>query len=1112
MFNWDFAGLATRYLTRDNPEPDKPEPGKPEPDKQEPGKPEPGKQEPAKPESAPGTDDFSSMPVLLKKLRDPHAPVMNSVPVENPCVDILAQLDDDLLGHTLQKILGQVDWQALDQLIEHSGFLAGDRSWLRQTIHDRIAWLTTRLPESLEGDERVSMAEYKAIEAAGIRGGWLPVKGKDIRGGQICISQLLDANDEPITRMSLRLSRSAGNQLADNLALERGLHHLADRVRYTNDALNGNYLDWRSDLTSLAKECKDMAEQLAHDKERWLQEDHGSIKETIGILWDIVTNCQTSLNADQPCIKRLPMIKCLLPAPAFPARVSSRTGEEAEAMIQPAKFSHGFARLTGDSVRHFDQRELDAVKKTTPPVRRVELKPTDCEGGSILFYPPNLPDAMTFEHKLTITLPGHSKAVVEELFRELAELGIHGERPNTDDLEEQWLDSLADYHGCLGDMDRAVAADDNSSVNSSKKKYLKEQLKLNDDAQLDWEVHCRIRAGRLVHYRPGLPHGIMENPAREFYPGHNISFKADQQRETQQVVIDSLTNEAALTSYGRRTGVGMKPFVNAGGMFRRINYDTNYVFSRLLPVKEENNSKKEYAGAMAMVFKSEALGRLDGNVFADLSQYEEPYPELDAHIRNQKIVAKSTGDYQGVVQGFEEQETRFSHPLSLHDELKTLQVGSAEDQHQLLHTLKQRYSHWPDGRPLEQLFQQSWSTFFYELTCESSKVDENIKQLIRLCGEDSIQLLFEQNPQLLEGRLVSLDGLKLQGRKYALEGFDLSGCSMNGTVIKSIKIASCKINAERLSCATVNDIFVSECSFEGERFSSSILDNVRFDTETDFKDYRIFDSTNQLSRIIYQSCVNQQNELNLTRWLEVMLKNYFLRSSSTPLDDLSVNTLSQHIERIIGDYPHQLCDIIQETIGIQFTSVDHALNFVRNNPEFYDCKVQDFRDLHFDFRAFLLTEDSYYEWKDILKNNLYRLRSSARNGFSREAILELFVNTVNHALLPQLENKHIEFQGNINNADDQNDRWNNIYEEDSGSAKINTMPCTEQLDIIVRTSGFGTDLKDYQEYFHELWEACSDESKLTIAKYCLSHHVVVVSKSTKEKFMKFMTQNQEQKH
>ncbi|WP_257282495.1 hypothetical protein, partial [Endozoicomonas sp. ISHI1] len=183
MFNWDFAGLATRY-----PCPEKPEP-------------------------APQADDFSSMPVLLNRLRNPKAPPMNSLPINNPCVDILAQLDDDLLGHTLKDILWQVDWQALDRLIEHSGFLPGDRSWLRQTIHDRIAWLTTRFPNSLEAGERVSMAEFKAIEAAGIRGGWLPVKGRDIRGGQIGISQLLDANGQPITRMSLKLSREAGNKL-----------------------------------------------------------------------------------------------------------------------------------------------------------------------------------------------------------------------------------------------------------------------------------------------------------------------------------------------------------------------------------------------------------------------------------------------------------------------------------------------------------------------------------------------------------------------------------------------------------------------------------------------------------------------------------------------------------------------------------------------------------------------------------------------------------------------------------------------------------------------------------------------------------------------------------
>ena len=1066
MRHWDHAGLATRYLPRDEAE------------------------------CVAGTDDFSSMPVLLKKLRDPRAPVMNSLRVENPCVDILAQLDDDFLGQTLQKILGQVDWQALDQLIEQSGFLAGDRSWLRQTIHDRIAWLTTRLPQSQEGDERVSMAQYKAIEAAGIRGGWLPVKGKDIDGGQICMTQLLDANGEPITQMSLRLSQSAGNQLADNLALERGLVDLAHKVGVINRR-NASHRDWSGDLACMASECKDMADQLAHDIGRWHPDDQDTIRQTEKTLREIVKKCEAS--SDQRLIE-LPKIKLPLPTPLFPARVSSRMGAEAEAMIQRSKFSHGFAKLTGQSIPHFDRQRFDAANISTPLIQRVELKPTACEEGSILFYPPNLSGALTFERKLTITLPGHGKAVVEGLFRELAELGIDGARPNADDLEAQWLNSLAFYHGCLGDMNRAVATDVNSPLNTRKKEFLKQQLQLSDDALLDWEVHCRIRAGRLVHYRPGFPHDI--SSARDFSPGHNVNFMADREQDAAQVVIDSLANEGALGSYERRTHIGLEHSGNVWHLPRRIKSNTNYVFTRIQSTQtndEVDESKREYAGDMNMMFKSETLGRLDGMNFVNVASC----PESDLLVRDEKIITKSTDDYRRLANGLVSQETLFAKPLSLFDELEKIQVTSLEDQYRLLHILKQRYSHWPDGRPLEQLFPQSWAAYYFKLTCANSKIDKNIKDLIKLCGRDGIQLLFEQNPQLLEGRLVSLDGLKLEGSDYNLHRFDLSDCSMNGTVMKSVRFKSCKINTERLNCATVDDLFISGCSFVGERFSLSILENARFITGYEHNTFTVSESTEQLSRIIYQSCVNQQNELNLDQWLELMLKNHFLRMFTTPVDDLSQNTLSQHIERIIEDHPDRLCDIINDSIDIQFKSVEHTINFVRNNPQFHGHKVKDFRDLYFDFRDLyfdfrdFLSKDCRVEQECVLRKNLFRLRSGVPKGFSPEAVLELMFNVVNLAVLPQLKSEYIEF--------------NDISEDEGGSAKMNTMPCTEPDDKIVRDADLTSDFKDYQKYFYEVWEACSDESKLTIANFCSSHHVVLVSKSTKEKFLKFLAENQEQK-
>ena len=1087
MCHWDLAGLATRYLARDEAE------------------------------SVPGTDDFSSMPVLLKKLRDPHAPVMNSFPVKNPCVDILAQLDDDFLGHALQKILSQLDWQALNQLIEHSGFLPGDRSWLRQTIHDRIAWLTTRLPNTLAEGERVSMAEYKAIEAAGIRGGWLPVKGQDIRGGQICISQLLDASGQPITRMSLRLSQSAGNNLADNLALERGLHHLANKVQYINRALNSKYRDWRSDLTSLADECDALAKQLSKDKERWHVDDRGTINKTVTTLQDIIKKCRVSLTADQPSIEPLPEIALPLPAPVFPARVSSRLGEEAEATVQLAQFSHGFARLTRRSVSYFDEKQLLVSELTASPVRKVEFKTTVREGGSILFFPPNLPNALTFEHKLIITLAGHSKDVVEALFRELAGLGIHGERPTTGDLEEQWLDALADYHGCLGDMNRAAESNDNKLINTSKKMFLKEQLQLSDDALLDWEVHCRIRAGRLVHYLPGLPHGIMTNPAREFCLGHNINFVADQHRETGQILLDSLNNECALVSYGRRTHIGMKPFGSEGGMALRIKYDANYVFSRLMPVNQEEDKqggefRRKYTGAMAMMLKSEALGRLDGSVRANLNQLNQPFPELDAFARNQKIIAKSVGDYQRVLRGDRMQETHFSNPLSLLDELHIIQVGSAKDQYHLLQMLQQRYSHWPDGRPLEQLFRQSWLTCYYELTCGSSRVDRDIRYLIQLCGEDGIQLLLEQNPQLLQGKLESLDGMTLDGRKGVLCRFDLTGCSMNGTVFKSVHFVDCKVRTEQLSNVTVEEVSFVECSFEGERLSITILDNACFQPDRDNSRPEPSDKTKQQSRLIYQSCVNEQNEFNLNQWLTVMIKSKFLRCGLTPLDDLSRDILSRQVDTIIRDYPHKLCESIDVILRIQLINTGCAINFIRNNPQFYNHIINDVRDLYFDFRTSFLSNEDAWRARENLRKNIFFFNSNLYKNTPREAILELIINSINFVLFPLHDNEYIEFGINYSGVNDNNNCRKSISGQESVNTKNNSTSGPDLFDLDYNRAAFLLNIRQHQCFIDKFWKDCSEENQLTIAKYCLSHHIVAIGHPTTIEFMRLLTKNQEQSH
>ncbi|WP_422139662.1 hypothetical protein [Endozoicomonas sp. ALC020] len=1089
MFHWDYAGMATRY-----PCPEKPEP-------------------------ASKTDDFSSMPLLLHKLRNPQAPPMNSLPIYNPCVDILSELEDDLLGHTLKDILRQVDWQALDRQIENSGFLPGDRSWLRQTIHDRIAWLTTRFPNSLEAGERVSMAEYKAIEAAGIRGGWLPVKGRDIRGGHIGISQLLDANGQPITRMTLKLSREAGNKLADNLALERGLHRLASRVRYTNSALNRRYRDWRSDLTSLANDCDGMAEQLTGDKTRWHEKDQDSIANTVTILQDIANKCRASLAADLPSIAKLPVIKTPLPAPVFPARVSSRIGEEVEAKVELAEFSHGFAKLTGQKVSYLSPEQLKVNRLSASPVRAVELESVVCEGGSILFSPPNLPEALSFENQLTLTFAGHSKTVVEALFRELAGLGIDGERPDTTDLEEQWLDALADCHGCLGDMNLAVAADLNTPVNIGKKAFLKEVLNFSDEELLDWEIHSRIRAGRWVQLRPGSPQGISATPDRKFCPAHDIQFCADREGSEERFMIDSLSNDATLSSFERRTQIGMEPtwHINPRASLRRMKCDTGYAFTRIIEDAElADYSGRVYEnGIMCMKLTSETLGRMDAEIYDNQCQFNKALG-LDAFARNEKIIKQSTCDYQSLIQhnnSANPQETRFSNPLSLFDELNLLDISSSESQRQLLSILKRRYSHWPDGRPLEQLFRQSWSVLYHEIICEGSQFDKSIKSLVKVCGEKDIQSLIEQNPQLSKGRLDSLDGLKLKGG-FNIKGVDFRGCSMNGTVLQSVSFEECKFKTELLNNATIENGFFAKCSFEGKRFSSSILDNSRFHVEND-QDGLVYESTQQLSRILYQSCVNENNEFNLQQWLELMGKSYCLRGDSAPLDDLSRDILSQNVDEIIATYPQQLCRILYGLFSIEFKNTANAINFVRSNREFYDRKIKDLKDLYFEFRTLFLEKGDYKGLQGDPFEELFKLYYVKPSDFSREAVLALMLNVINLVLFPESNDQYIDFVVNANSADEHDYCLKAIPEVSSKTTQNNSVLSLKKDALpLVEMRHYkawlcDSYLKEYRDYIHQFWEECSEKSQLTIAKHCLRHQNVAVSPSTTEEFITLLCKGQD---
>ncbi|WP_257292039.1 hypothetical protein, partial [Endozoicomonas sp. ONNA1] len=602
--------------------------------------------------------------------------------------------------------------------------------------------------------------------------------------------------------------------------------------------------------------------------------------------------------------------------------------------------------------------------------------------------------------------------------------------------------------------------------------------------------HCRIRAGRLVHYRSGLPHGISASPARKFCPGHDINYSASRRRNNEQIVTDILENESALSSFERRTQIGMEP--NRNISTRRMKCDTEYAFSRVMEEELADKSRQSRGGVMCMRLNSATLGRLDAQIYRDQSQIRSGFLGLDAFARNEKTITHSADDYQSVVRHCQSQETRFSNPVSLSDELNMLEMSSPESHGRLLRMLRKRFSHWPDGRPLEQLFPQSWSVLYHELTCKDSPFHKGIQSLVKICGVERIQLLFEQNPQLLEGKLDSLDGFKLKGWPHKLTGIDFSGCSMKGTVLQSVSFEECKLNTELFNSAIVEDGLFIKCSFEGERLSTSVLDNARFFIPGS-KNGLVLESTCQLSRILYESCVNENNEFNLEQWLQVMGKNYCLRFGSAPLDDLSREILSRHIDEIKSFYPQQLIGIINGLFEIDFQNITNAINFVENNREFYDCKIKDLKDVYFDFRAIFLKKGNYEGLQGEPFEELFNLRSVADNDYSREAVLALMLNVINLVLSPESNDQYIDFGVNANSTDEHEDCWKEIPEASRDSAQNNSISSlkTEGLPLVAmrRYKAFLclVCLKEYRGYIHQFWEECSEKSQLTIAKHCLRH-------------------------
>ncbi len=109
-------------------------------------------------------------------------------------------------------------------------------------------------------------------------------------------------------------------------------------------------------------------------------------------------------------------------------------------------------------------------------------------------------------------------------------------------------------------------------------------------------------------------------------------------------------------------------------------------------------------------------------------------------------------------------------------------------------------------------------------------------------------------------------------------------------------------------------------------------------------------------KIIHRSCTLNSDsddifiDLDLNLWLEVMIRNQFLRKNyslfKAKLDKTSVEVLERYQTVIINQHTELLPELISSVLGIIIcTGVEEAQNFANNNPKWFRHKINTLGDL-----------------------------------------------------------------------------------------------------------------------------------------------------------------------
>ena len=727
------------------------------------------------------------------------------------------------------------DTSAITRLIEAYGpdtFL--DCEHLKRTIHDRLAHLARLYPQCCH--RQPMPVEQQAVNVAGARGYSLPVSFKDIEPGSFVISQGISEHGEPYTEIQTKLRPQATQKLARSLGLPELYTTVFQQIEGA-EKLRGKYLSQAS--INVLNELADMCGEAINDINHKLSQYPSSAVEQIAkILSDAQTQCKRAAceNLSSPVNFSLPKFNLSQINDQLTSWLAHQSDEahSIHRRYKPVREKAAFSDKNIHLGRAREEGYLRKIRSDIAGIHSYHLRPGKEVPGAlqsteIIFFSNDLPSAFSMEGVLRLRTPGAGEGSTQALLDSLTILGIDTHRPNTDEVQEHYLNSLLESYRLDEEFKAELPGDLNiEQICERKATHLCNRLGCQSVPR--WEEHHRTMAGRCIYYRPKPELIGTSAPEKQLKAMHKLGLTTENSGLSN--IESVLHSGGALMPIVERLRLGIYQHSIPDAYLRGA---TDKV---LVSVTSGSSDRKQ----IGLVFKPSLLRRTDMVYFPNDRYGDSRIASLRAGRLDPFTVPEElTGD----------NEALFTF-ISM-EEVESIRAPQKEVD-SLLRGLASDMQYWPDGRPLASIFHgvrddagkarqtikpltPEQQSIYEHLTGSDSLLPEMSRKIIKTLGTQQFATLLTNNPDLKNGKLESLADIFFSKKMGRIRDIDFRGINLAGVMFENTTFDKCNFSDMDLREVQCDQCEFEDCAFEDSRLKPQQIKGCTFSADGHFSPF-----------------------------------------------------------------------------------------------------------------------------------------------------------------------------------------------------------------------------------------------------------------------------------